>query len=123
MKHHNTECVSRETLGVPTKNDADKAQLENINPYFIEGISRVLTNGERKYGYKNWSGLQLSRLISATKRHLHEFEKACDYDGDSGEHHLAHIAANAQIMYSILSEGLEVTQDDRRWKKRISKDL
>jgi len=86
-----------------------------LPPEGLSEVSKVLTFGATKYGAHNWrSGLQYSRLLSASMRHINAFNGGVDIDPESGISHLAHAACN--LLMLIEFEALGLGEDDR-WEK------
>jgi len=78
-------------------------------------ISKVLTYGAKKYGAHNWrNGLDWSRLIGATFRHLVSWLGGERTDPESGLSHLAHAGCN--ILMLIEYNNINLGRDDR-WKR------
>jgi hypothetical protein len=74
-----------------TKYDADKLRCDLVPPELFLLDSAVYTMGAEKYEDNNWKkGLQYSRLIGATLRHLLARVTNEVYDSESGLPHLAH---------------------------------
>jgi len=101
-----------------TKYDQEKNRLDLIPPYAIEGIGRILTFGAKKYAAYNWAeGIAYSRIIGAIKRHLLAIERGEDYDPESGELHIDHIACNAAFLQTFQRFPDRYDKfDDRFWK-------
>lgn len=89
-----------------------KLRLDLVQPWAHEQMVRVLTKGAEKYEDRNWErGMAWSNVIASLKRHLLAVEKGEDYDPETGELHVAHIACNAHFLtayYKIYPQG-----DDR----------
>lgn len=85
-------------LGV--RHNTDKYKMSLIPPQFLEGLAKVLTDGEKKYGKENLTkGNYVSVPYDSAIRHLHSFMKGENLDSESGSHHLFHAAANLMMMY------------------------
>ena len=86
------------------KDDNGKVKLSLIEPAFIEGIGRVLTDGAKRYGEHNWKTLpvaQKARYKDAMLRHIYKYLDGEHTDPDSSESHLLHIACNAMFLHYI----------------------
>lgn len=91
-----------------------------LPPAGLNEVAKVLTFGANKYGAHNWrSGIQYSRLLSATMRHLNSFNSGNDLDGESGISHLAHAACN--LLMLIEYQTLKLGKDDR-WKDENNRE-
>lgn len=99
------------------KNDVNKPQLNLISPYFLDEMAMILGFGEAKYGKANWKkGIEFSRLVAATKRHLQAVEKGNFIDKESGKSHLAHAACNLMMMFELERTG-RTDLNDINWEK------
>lgn len=84
------------------KNDGDKPDLDMIPPV-LGGVARVMAIGAEKYGRGNYMTCkpeERHRYRSALMRH-NEAYRAGETHDESGEHHLAHVAANALILIAL----------------------
>ncbi len=103
------------------KDDTHKSKLGLIFPAFLTRLAKVLEDGEKKYGVKDWQKLQVSRVTDAIHRHLLAIERGEDVDSESKDPHWAHIAANVMFLAWMDETGIthqhfgDVMQDDRRW--------
>ncbi len=95
------------------KYDQEKVQLELLSSSWLFGVGRVLTFGAKKYAAHNWrKGLQQSRLLGATLRHVLAYLGGEDLDQETGLPHLHH--ASCCLMFA--SELAETRPDlDDRW--------
>lgn len=85
-------------LGGGTKHDAGKPEIALIDSEFIEGVAAVMTFGKRKYAANNWrKGLEVTRTISASLRHIFAYLRGEDTDPESGLSHLYHAACGLQF--------------------------
>lgn len=101
-----------------TKFDEDKPDMSLVSPVLQIGLAKVLTMGKNKYGrYQYMNGFDYSRLLASLKRHLVAVEAGEDYDPESGEHHLFHVAANIQMIVDNMDNGNLV--DDRPKRKGL----
>ena len=98
------------------KFDGGKADL-SLNPLIaIEQMARAFMLGEKKYGRYNYTaGMDASRLIAATLRHVHQWQDGEDNDPESGASHLGH--ALACIAMLLHQQQLGTLRDNRRGKK------
>ncbi len=105
--------LSMIVMGDAKRFNAGKLRYDLVNPHAHEGMVRVLTSGAEKYGDHNWErGMPWTAVLASLKRHLAAIEKGCDYDDESGELHIDHLACNAHFLsayYRIFPQG-----DDRR---------
>lgn len=97
------------------KHDGGKPRLDLIPREAMEGLGRVLAFGAIKYSAGNWSkGIEYSRLIAATFRHLIAFASGEDLDPESRLSHIHH----AQCNLAFLAYMIEHRKDlDNRWSK------
>jgi len=97
-----------------TKDDHGKLPMHLIDRTAMEALASVLAHGRDKYGAENWrEGIQYSRLIGATMRHLHALNDCEDVDPDSGLLHASH--AMASLMFLIWMMRFRPDLDDR-WR-------
>ena len=83
-----------------TKFDNGKPQWLLLYFPFFEEVVRVLELGKEKYGFKNYTkGLSYWRIFNAMIRHMVAMTYGEWYDKESGMSHLAHIAANAMMIF------------------------
>ena len=80
---------------VGVKFDLEKPMLDLIPYDSLEEIGKVLNFGAKKYDRANWAnGISYSRLISASLRHINQFNKGEDKDPESQASHIANAACN-----------------------------
>ena len=86
--------------GKGTKDDAGKAPLSLIDPYFIEALAFHMQKGAIKYKRGNWQlDLDPEKILNAEKRHSNQIQKNQVIDEETGSHHSIAIAANAMMLY------------------------
>jgi hypothetical protein len=68
----------------------------------LEEITKVLTFGAKKYGDRNWEGVENERYVAAMMRHLNAYFKGEHYDEESGFPHLAH--AGCCLLFIMFKE-------------------
>ena len=98
--------TSNTPLGAGKKDDEGKVQLDLIEPSFIIGVGKALTQGAEKYGKNNWQKLEDAedRYYAAIMRHLMAWRMGEKSDKDSGLNPMYHIAANAMFLAHIDNE-------------------
>jgi hypothetical protein len=95
-----------------TKHDSGKPPMGLLPTKSLVEIAKVLAFGKQKYAAHNWrNGLQWSRLIDASLRHLTAFNDGEDKDPESGLSHLAH--AGCCILFLLEFEATKPELDDR----------
>lgn len=96
-----------------SKHDDSKTPLALIPTYPIEQVASILNYGQKKYGQKdNWrKGMDWSRLISATMRHMLAWNEGDNTDEESGLSHLAHAACN--LLFLLEYQHYKLGKDDR----------
>jgi hypothetical protein len=94
------------------KFDQDKIQLSLITRESIEAEAKAFAYGANKYGRDNYKkGMNWSRLLDATLRHVFAFMDGQDFDDESKLNHLAHAKTNlAMLIYYYENK---VGTDDR----------
>lgn len=117
--------VSSNRRGPPTlrqgdKFDSGKPQMRFLTKEFLEGTALAQTYGSKKYGPWNFQkGLEYSAMYDAAIRHMMAWFHAEATDPESGYSHLAHAAANLNML--MWMEANKPEMDDR--PKRASKEL
>lgn len=97
------------------KYDHNKLRYNLLPVECIEEIIKVFMYGSVKYGDFNWQekpGFHYSRLYNSLCRHLTNWVKGTDYDTESKELELAHIAANAIMLLYYYKHQIGI--DDRK---------
>jgi hypothetical protein len=96
-------------LNLNPKDVAGKAkpQLGLIPTGAQTAVARVMELGAKKYGPYNWRYIPIGHMayLHALKRHLEDAINGIDIDPESGEPHLAHVAAGAMIVLDAASKG------------------
>lgn len=94
------------------KHDQEKVQLELLSATWLYGVGSVLSFGAKKYAAHNWrKGIQISRLLGATLRHVVAFLGGEDRDKESGLSHLYH--ASCCLMFASELHETRPDLDDR----------
>lgn len=94
------------------KFDESKVKLSLLTKESLEYEAKALQYGANKYGKNNYKeGMDWTRIIDATMRHLVTFNNKEDFDEESKLNHLCHIKANiAMLIYYYENK---VGNDDR----------
>lgn len=96
------------------KYDNEKPRMDLIDANYLEGLAKVLTFGANKYAAHNWrGGINISRLIAASYRHLGAINRNEDLDSESGLPHVYHLACCIMFLSSMLETRPDL---DDRWK-------
>lgn len=94
------------------KFDAGKPPLSLISRTALEEEAKVMEFGKQKYGTHNWrAGMDFSRLMDATLRHVYAFADGEDMDKETGLSHLAH--ARCCLAFLLEYQGKRIGKDDR----------
>jgi len=108
----NTIEDSKTSVGEGLRFNTGKLRYDLVHPHAHEGMVRVLTKGSEKYAPRNWEkGMAWSTVLASMKRHIAAVEKGEDFDPETGELHINHVACNAHFLsayYKIFPQG-----DDR----------
>ncbi len=107
------EAVGNELLG--RKDDSEKPDLSLFSTPWLLGVGRVLTFGKKKYAAHNWrGGIQISRLMAASLRHILAFNAGEDVDPETGLSHLDHASCCLMFARELIETKRE--QVDDRYK-------
>lgn len=102
-----------------TKHDAGKAPMDLIPYEAEEAVAQVLAFGLSKYDRANWAkGINYSRLIGATRRHMGKFNKGIDLDDESNLNHIWHAACNLMMLIWMIENRPDM---DDRWVKLLKR--
>lgn len=94
------------------KFDQDKAPLGTIPTVALEQEALAFKHGAKKYGQWNFKkGMDWTRLIDASLRHIAAFKDGEDMDPESGYHHLGHARACLSMLLDYFYN--ELGTDDR----------
>lgn len=105
-----------EELNVGVKFDNNKPTMSYIPYEALEEIAKVLDYGAIKYSPWNWKkGISFNRLLSASMRHIGQYNSGQDIDDETKISHLAHAACN--LMFLLYFEKHREDLDDRGFKK------
>lgn len=103
--------MSKQLKGI--KHDKGKVRFSLLPFDGLTEVAKVFEFGAKKYGRNNWKrGLQYSRLVDATFRHLMAVVQKQDVDPESGHLHAAHAVANLLMLLSFMQSG---GGHDDRW--------
>lgn len=81
------------------KNDSAKPRMSLVPTKALVKVAEVMTYGADKYEAYNWAkGLNHSRLMDATLRHLYSHMNGDDLDEETNLPHLAHAAASILML-------------------------
>lgn len=104
-------------LGVNPKDiaGASKPQMGLIPVGAMETVARVMELGATKYGPYNWRKNKVRYMVyaHASLRHLYAWIGGESVDPESGQPHLAHVAACMLIVLDAIATGSG--KDDREW--------
>lgn len=99
------------------KFDSEKVPLELFPSEAIFEIGKVLAKGREKYGKANWAqGIEISRLLGASLRHIYQFNAGEDKDKETNTLHIANAACN--LLFAIWMYYNRPDLDDR-WIKEV----
>ena len=103
-----------------------KIRMDLLRPEGTDGIAKILTLGSKKYAPRNWEkGMPWTSVIASLKRHLALFEKGIDFDEESQQLHIDHIACNVHFLQAYYK--IAPQWDDRPHsylsEKRIGLDI
>lgn len=78
-----------------------KPRFSLLDTKFILELIAAMENGAAKYGVENWKEIEPMKFRDALFRHYASFCAGETVDKDSGLSNLAHIAANAMILFAL----------------------
>ncbi len=94
------------------KHDNEKEPMALLSGFWLRGVAKVLAFGARKYAKHNWrGGIEQSRLLSASLRHLFAYIDGEDNDPETGLSHLLH--ASCCLMFAFELKRARPDLDDR----------
>jgi len=97
------------------KFDSEKPDLSLLPKEPLWEIATVLTKGAVKYGRYNWmEGIEISRLLAASMRHITQFNDGEDRDPELSTVHLANACCN--LMFAMWMLQYRPDLDNRRKK-------
>lgn len=84
-----------------------KTPLQLLPPVFMAATAWVLKLGAKKYGPWNWrkSKVESQTYVGAIRRHLDAWQDRENIDPESGQSHLAHVAASVAILLDAEANG------------------
>ena len=89
------------------KNDTGKPMMGLVPPDALQEVAGVLTYGAKKYEAHNWAlGIDYSRLLDATLRHITAYQLGVNEDEDTGLHPLAHAVCELMFIISLDKRGM-----------------
>lgn len=81
------------------RNDQGKPLYSLLPTDALEGVTRVLTFGAKKYAERNWEkGMDWSRCFNSMMRHAWGYWRGEDLDPESGLPHVDHMVCNALFL-------------------------
>jgi len=84
-----------------------KCPLHLLPPYALSQTAWVMSLGASKYGPWNWreNKVEAMTYVGAILRHMSAWSSGEDNDPESGQSHLAHIAAGCNILLDAAHVG------------------
>ena len=105
-------AVEKKELEGAMKFDNGKSPVSLIPRSALIGAANVLQMGKKKYSAHNWrKGMDWSRLVDATMRHLMLWNEGVDLDEESKLNHLHHSLVNLMFLCEYQEKNLG--NDDR----------
>lgn len=112
-------AIKKEKRKGGVKHDQSKPRMDLLDPTALIELAKVLTEGAIKYDSHNWrGGINISRLVAASYRHLTAFNDGQTCDPESGLPHAAHLMCNAMFMVWTMKNRPDC---DDRWTPPKSK--
>lgn len=95
------------------KFDQDKLPYHLLDRTALDEVAKVLAYGAQKYSAENWrGGIEYSRLIGATQRHMMAVSDGEDFDPESGLPHAAHAMCSMMFLLWMMRHRPDL---DDRW--------
>ena len=111
-KKESATMIEGGALDVGLKYDNEKPRMDLLDANFLEGVASVLTFGANKYAAHNWrKGINVSRLIAASYRHLGAINRGENLDSESGLSHAYHLGCCIMFLSTMLETRPDL--DDR----------
>lgn len=112
------ELVEEAKSEVGLKNDSSKPDLSLIPTDALWGMAAALTYGANKYSRHNFrNGLDYSRLVAATMRHLSAWNEGESLDKETGLSHIDHALASLAML-----KFMEVNKPEFDNRYKVKKD-
>lgn len=104
---------ARDTTNPKDLQGEKKPAIHLVPPVAVTHMAKVMELGARKYGPYNWreKAVRSTVYVSAAMRHLAQYLDGEDLDPESGQPHVAHVAACMAILLDAI--GLGNLIDDR----------
>ena len=106
----------------PTKGlkfDEGKPPMDLLPYESLAAVAQVLAFGATKYSRGNWAnGINYSRLLSASMRHIYQYNNGEDLDPETGLSHIAHGICDLLFLLHFIQT--EQTKLDDRYVKEQS---
>ena len=103
-----------------------KIRYDLLEPFAIEQLAKVFTEGAKKYEPRNWEkGMAWSKVLASLKRHIAAWENGEDNDKETGCYHMAHAAwiALALVSYYKMAPQFDDRRHNYLYPKRIGLDI
>jgi len=86
---------------------ASKVPFDRLPMVVVAEAAVALHEGDRKYGYHNWrkEGVQSGVYISASLRHILDWQEGQDIDPDSGMSHITKAIAGLMVLRDGMIQG------------------
>ena len=101
-KLHNREYFG---LEIGTKNDSGKPRMSLLDQDALDAMLRVLEDGARRHGDRNWEKVDPKRFMNALYRHAGRLRDGEIYDTDPEgikAHHAANLLCNSYFLYKLM---------------------
>jgi Domain of unknown function (DUF5664) len=104
-----------------TKHDGGKPSVHYIPTAAMFEMGRAFGYGAKKYGGWNYKeGMEVTRLLAASIRHVYKYLAGYDLDSESGISHLGHALASLAIAVDLVKT--DAAKYDDRPKKGLLDD-
>ena len=100
------------------KSDQGKLPYNLLDRTALDEVAKVLAYGAVKYSAENWrGGIEFSRLIGATLRHIMAVSDGEDYDPETGLPHAAHAMCSMMFLLWMMHHRPDL---DDRWNGAVA---
>lgn len=121
MKHSDTK--QEFSTGAQRDTQEGKSRPDLISPIFLDRLGKLLAEGAKHYGERNWEkGMPLSRIMASAMRHLNQTLDGCE-DEDHPIQCAFNLMAYVHTLHRIKAGSLPAELDDMPREKNLESPL